>query len=237
MQTNLNKTSKAISTMFTSIAPKYDVMNDIMTGFSHRITRKFALNLLDLKNNERLLDLASGTGDFALLANSLKTENQIIAVDFSKGMLEQAIQKNRLQSKNRSRNSMNFIASDITYLPFLEESIDACSICFGIRNVEDTQLVLKEISRVCKSRLLIIESTIPANPLIRFVISFYFKKIVPLIAKVFSSDAKAYDYYFESVEHFLPPMELIGILKKAKWKKVTYHQLFLGAVTVYLVLK
>ena len=76
--------------MFTSIAPKYDVMNDIMTGFSHRITRKFALNLLKLKNNERLLDLASGTGDFALLANSLKTENEIIAVDLRRKSLHAA---------------------------------------------------------------------------------------------------------------------------------------------------
>ena len=237
MRSNLNKTSKAISTMFTSIAPKYDLMNDIMTGFTHRRTRKFALNLLNLKNKEKLLDLASGTGDFALLVNSLKTDNEIIAVDFSKGMLEQAIQKRRLQSTDNSKNRMNFIASDIAYLPFLDESIDVCSICYGIRNVQDPELVLKEISRITKKQLLIIESTVPSNPLIRVLISLYFKKVVPLIAKVFSSDSKAYDYYFESVEHFLPPMELIRILKKANWKKVVYHQLFLGAVTVYLVFK
>ena len=237
MRSNLNKTSKVISTMFTSIAPKYDLMNDIMTGFTHRRTRKFALNLLDLKNNESLLDLASGTGDFALLVNSLNSDNEIIAVDFSQGMLEQAIQKRRLQSKNKSKNRMNFIASDIAYLPFLDESIDVCSICYGIRNVQDPQQVLKEISRITKKRLLIIESTIPSNPLIRVLISLYFKNVVPLIAKVFASDAKAYNYYFESVEHFLPPMELMQILKNANWKKVVYRQLFLGAVTVYLVFK
>ncbi len=237
MRSNLNKTSKAISTMFTSIAPKYDLMNDIMTGFTHRSTRKFALNLLNIKDKERLLDLASGTGDFALLVNSLKTDNEIIVVDFSKGMLEQAIQKRRLQSNYNSKKSMHFLASDISYLPFLDESIDVCSICYGIRNVQDPQFVLKEISRITKKRLLIIESTIPTNPLIRFIITLYFKKIVPVIAKVFSSDAKAYNYYFESVEHFLPPMELIINLKKANWKKLVYKQLFQGAVTIYLVFK
>jgi demethylmenaquinone methyltransferase/2-methoxy-6-polyprenyl-1,4-benzoquinol methylase len=223
--------------MFSSIAPKYDLMNDIMTGFTHRCTRKFALNLLDLKDYERLIDLASGTGDFALLVNSLMTNNEIIAVDFSKGMLHQAIQKSQLRFKNRSDKGIHFLASDISYLPFLDESIDVCSICYGIRNVQDPLLVLKEIDRITSKRLLIIESTVPANPLIRLILSFYFKKIVPLLAKIFSSDAKAYDYYFESVEHFLPPLELIKLLKKTNWKIVTQQQLFLGAVTVYLASK
>ena len=233
MQSNLNKTSKAISKMFTNIAPKYDLMNDIMTAFTHRRTRKFAYNLLELKASERLVDLASGTGDFAFLINSKGQDNEIIGVDFSEGMLLQANQK-----KTRLNRKLNFLASDISYLPFLDESIDVCSICYGIRNVQDPALVLKEISRVTKHRLLIVESSVPSNRLIRFLLTLYFKKIVPLIAKTFSSDNEAYNYYFKSVENFLPPLELIKLLKKnSNWKKVVYQHLYLGAVTVYLVFK
>jgi demethylmenaquinone methyltransferase/2-methoxy-6-polyprenyl-1,4-benzoquinol methylase len=187
---------------------------------------------LDLKKEESLLDLASGTGDFAFLINSMGQDNEIIGVDFSEGMLLRAKQKKTSLDKN-----INFLASDISYLPFLDESIDVCSICYGIRNVQDLELVLKEISRVTKSRFLIVESRIPTNRVIRFLLSFYFKKIVPLIAKTFSSDNKAYDYYFESVEDFLSPMELIPIFKTAQWKQVIYKKLLLGAVIVYLVSK
>jgi demethylmenaquinone methyltransferase/2-methoxy-6-polyprenyl-1,4-benzoquinol methylase len=207
-------------------------MNDLMTAFTHRRTRKFAYNLLDLKKEENLLDLASGTGDFAFLINSMGQDNEIIGVDFSEGMLIRAIQK-----KTKLDRNLSFLASDISYLPLANESIDVCSICYGIRNVQDPLLVIKEISRVTKSRLLIVESSVPSNRLIRFFLAFYFKKIVPLIAKTFSSDKKAYDYYFESVEDFLSPMELISILKTAHWKQVVYKKLLLGAVTVYLVSK
>jgi demethylmenaquinone methyltransferase/2-methoxy-6-polyprenyl-1,4-benzoquinol methylase len=218
--------------MFTNIAPKYDLMNDLMTAFTHRRTRKLAYNLLDLKKQESLLDLASGTGDFAFLINSKGQDNEIIGVDFSEGMLTQAIQK-----KTKLDRNMSFLASDISYLPFSDETIDACSICYGIRNVQDPSLAVKEISRVTKRRLLIVESSVPSNRLIRFFLAFYFKKIVPLIAKTFSSDSKAYDYYFESVEDFLSPMELMRILKMAQWKQVVYKKLLLGAVAVYLVSK
>ena len=203
-----------------------------MTVFTHRRTRKFAYNFLDLKKEESLLDLASGTGDFAFLINSMGQDNEIIGVDFSEGMLIRAIQK-----KTELDRKLSFLASDISFLPFSNETIDACSICYGIRNVQDPLLVLKEISRVTKHRLLIVESSVPSNRLIRFLLTIYFKKIVPLIAKTFSSDSKAYNYYFSSVEDFLSPMELITILKKAKWKQVVYKQILLGAVTVYLVFK
>ncbi len=236
MRSDLNKTSEVISMMFSSIAPKYDLMNDIMTGFTHKRTRKYALELLNIQKNETLLDLASGTGDFALLAKRSLDNNTIYAIDFSEGMLEQAIHKEKY-SKKDVKESINFITSDITFLPFVNESMDICSICYGIRNVEDPNIILKEIARVTKKKLLIIESTVPTNPLIRYLITFYFKKVVPVIAKVFSSNASAYNYYFKSVEHFLPPLELIKVLKKSKWKTVTYQNLFLGAVTIYLATK
>ena len=218
--------------MFTNIAPKYDLMNDIMTGFTHKRTRKFAFNLLNLTKKENLIDLASGTGDFAFLVSSSLKENEIIAVDFSEGMLDKALQK-----KNELNRKISFIASDISYLPFLDESIDVSSICYGIRNVEDLDQVLHEISRITKSRFLIVESSIPSNRLIRFLITFYFKKIVPLIAKVFSSDAKAYNYYFESVKDFTPPKKFMRKLKSGNWKKLIYKQLFMGSVSIYLVFK
>ncbi len=240
MSHRLDKSAKVISKMFTSLAPRYDLMNDVMTGFTHRKTRKFAIGLLQKKKIKRFLDLASGTGDFTFLASAtLKSDAKIIGCDFSNGMLVIAQQRMLLLKSNGAISIPELINSDISYLPFSNEIFDTCSIIYGLRNVNDPLLVLSEINRVTNSEgnLIIVESKIPQNPIVRMLISFYFKKIVPKIASLFSSNVKAYDYYFKSVEQFNAPIEMYRLLKKARWKRVISYRLLFDTVIIYNAFK
>jgi demethylmenaquinone methyltransferase/2-methoxy-6-polyprenyl-1,4-benzoquinol methylase len=238
MSRGLDKSAKVISNMFTTIAPRYDLMNDVMTGFTHRKTRKFAINLVKKKKIKYFLDLASGTGDFTFLASAaLNSETQIVGCDFSKGMLHHA--KHRLHSKENKnkKRKVALINSDISYLPFSNGLFDTCSIVYGLRNVNDPLWVLTEINRVTTSKgnLIIVESSIPHNWIVRRFLSFYFKKIVPIIASLFSSASEAYDYYFESVEQFKSPEEIFKLLKKARWKRIIKYRLLFDSVIIYNV--
>ena len=240
MTQKLDKSAKVISKMFTALAPRYDLMNDVMTGFTHHRTRKFALELTGIVKGGRVLDLASGTGDFAILLQSImKSDTLIIGCDFSSGML--AIARHRLKTIQNASNMNNlaFTSSDINHLPFSDEIFDVCSIIYGLRNVQDPLSVLHEINRVTKpnGRFFIVESIVPDNPFIRFSLSFYFKKVVPIIASLFASNVQAYDYYFNSVEQFGTPIETLKLLKKTHWKRVTIYRLLFGSVIVYQIFK
>ena len=165
--------------MFTSLAPRYDLMNDVMTGFTHHRTRRYALELIREKNIDRVLDLASGTGDFAfLLHSSMKSKPLIIGCDFSTGMLKIANQRLQTIQNGSEIENLVFLYSDIKHLPFSDGTFDVCSIVYGLRNVQDVLGVLLEINRVTQSKgmVIIVESNMPRNRTIRFLLSFYFPK-------------------------------------------------------------
>ncbi len=240
MTQKLDKSAKVISNMFTSLAPRYDLMNDIMTGFIHRYTRKFALKLTEFSKDGRALDLATGTGDFAFLLHSLHFPNKlVIGCDFSKGMLEVARNRMKIKTKESTDGELFFLNSDINFLPFTDRSFDVCSILYGIRNVANPHQVLKEINRVTKKsgRLIVVESALPSNRIARSFITVYFRKIVPKLALFFSSNVQAYEYYFSSVKQFLPKSKFLKLLKQTNWKKVYYFPLICGSLNVYQVFK
>ena len=240
MSPKLDKSADVISSMFTSLAPRYDLMNDIMSSFTHRRTRKFTLELMKNEKITQALDLACGTGDFAFLLQSfLNPDTLIIGSDFSSGMLEIALHRLKILLSEVEMNNLAFIQSDISYLPFLNKSFDICTIAYGLRNVQEPSRVLQEIHRITRpsGSFLILESILPQNSLIRFLLSFYFKNVVPIVAKLFSSNVKAYDYYFQSVEQFLPPADVLRLLKKTHWKRVVIFRLLFGSVIIYQVFK
>ncbi|MHA1975438.1 MAG: ubiquinone/menaquinone biosynthesis methyltransferase [Candidatus Hodarchaeales archaeon] len=240
MSPKLDKSADVISRMFTSLAPRYDLMNDIMTGFTHRRTRKFTLKLLRKDKIARALDLASGTGDFAFLLQSfLNSDTLIIGSDFSSGMLKTAQYRwKNIQSKLEA-NNLTFFLSDINHLPFKDESFDICTISYGLRNVQEPVQVLQEIHRIThpSGSFLILESILPRNSIIRYLLSFYFRKVVPRVARLFSSHVKAYDYYFQSVKQFLPSATVLKLLRKTHWKRVTIYSLLFGSVIIYQIFK
>jgi demethylmenaquinone methyltransferase/2-methoxy-6-polyprenyl-1,4-benzoquinol methylase len=232
----LDKSPRKIARMFSTLAPHYDLMNDIMTLFIHRTTRNFALKLSGFSSGQYALDLATGTGDFAfLLQKQGGKSSKVIGCDFSNEMI--AIAKQRLRKKEQKfSDKIEFLESNITNLPFNDEEFDVCTISYGIRNVQNPLAVLREIRRVTKiqGRVVIVESSFPRSKFLRFLLTFHFSYIVPLLAQLLSSNATAYSYYFRSVKEFQSGKEFLKILKLAGWKRVWVYHKLMGAVTIYL---
>ncbi len=235
----IDKSPKKISRMFSEVAPKYDLMNDLMSGFLHRITRKFALRLTHFTSEGIGLDLATGTGDFAFLLQSYGGKNSmVIGCDFSSGMLH--IAKKRASKRLKiGSNNISFIESDINHLPFRKDLFNVCTISFGIRNVQNPEIALMEMNEVTKNggRLVVVESSIPSNRLFRILMTSYFKTIVPVFARLFSKNPDSYSYYFDSVQSFLSPKQFIALMRKTGWKRNQKYSLLFGSVMVYFGVK
>lgn len=230
----LDKSPAVISSMFDALAYKYDLMNDLMSVFSHRRTRKFALKLARFNGGKSALDLATGTGDFALLLHSSGgSSSRVTGIDLSERML--AVARVRAQRQDIANGSIDFLQGDISALPFPKDSFDVCTTSYGIRNVQDIYAVLVEVLRVTKpgGTFVIVEATPPVQPVIRFLVNFHFSRIVPLIARLFSSSAPAYDYFVRSVAGFPYPDDFASMMERAGWIKVRFFPKLLGSVTVF----
>lgn len=208
-------------------------MNDVMTFFTHRHTKEIAAQLSGFKVNERALDLATGTGDLALLLRK-KSQGTVIGTDLSEKMLSIAIKKSQTIEKE-----ISFALADINNLPFSDETFDVCMIGFGIRNVHNPLNTMKEVARITKNRgrFVILEATPPTNCYVRFLGLFYFRKLAPLLAKAFLLNSKAYNYLAESISQFPKASDFSKIIKQAGWKRVYYYPLYLGLVTIFLAIK
>lgn len=229
-----NKNPESVSDMFDHIAQRYDLMNDFMSFYTHKKTRKFALTLVRSKRPIRILDLATGTGDFAFLhARSKKLPyKEIIGLDFSRGMLR--VGKIR-RKKFGLEKKIKFMQGDIMNLPFKDNEFDLVTIGYGIRNVVDIPYAVKEIYRVIKpgGSFLVVEATPPLNKIWHYLVTFYFERVVTRLSKIFSSDPGGYGYFMESVNAFYNALEFTEKLKDAGFKKTRWYPQVLGSVTVF----
>lgn len=236
-QAKLDKSTFTISQMFNKVSTHYDFMNDLMTGFSHRLTRKKALQLVSFRSNQRVLDLATGTGDFACLVQELLKETEVvIGVDISRRMLSIAKEKVR---NRKFKNLITYNLSDINHLPFRSNIFDLCTIGYGIRNVSNPSSVLKEIRRVTQKSgyLVIVEATSSSHSLIRFLSNFYFRKIIPTLARLLFLNTNAYSYLAKSIVVFPSAQKFTKMITNAGWRKVKYFQMYLGTVTIFIAKK
>jgi demethylmenaquinone methyltransferase/2-methoxy-6-polyprenyl-1,4-benzoquinol methylase len=229
-----NKNPEKIAKMFNNIAPRYDLMNDVMSLFTHKNTRKFGLTLVKSKRKIKILDLATGTGDFAFLhaKNSKIPFSEIIGLDFSSGML--TIGKRRSRKLGLSKY-IKFIEGDIMKMPFKNDQFDLLTIGYGIRNVVDIPAGLKEIYRVTKpgGSFIVVEATPPLNKVWRFLIKFYFEKLVTQASKFLSSAPVGYDYFIRSVSAFYNAIEFSQKLREAGFKNVRWFPQVMGSVTIF----
>ncbi len=235
--TKLDKSIPTIIAMFSQISKNYDFMNNLMTGFSHKRTRKKALQLVPVLSDQIVLDLATGTGDFVFQTlNMLKEINMIIGIDITEKMLSIAKDRSR---KEKFKNLASFSLADITYLPFHTEAFNLCTIGYGIRNIQNPMSVLKEIWRVTKEsgHLIIVEATPPNNSIVKFLLDFYFRKIIPIITKLLFLETNAYRYLAESIAQFPSTQRIVKIMKNAGWKKVIHFSMYYGAVTIFFAKK
>jgi demethylmenaquinone methyltransferase/2-methoxy-6-polyprenyl-1,4-benzoquinol methylase len=203
--------------MFDRIAPVYDVMNRVMTAGLDRRWRRITLDAT-VQRGDRVLDACCGTGDLAIGAR--KRGAQVTGLDFSDAMLERG---------RRKDPQIEWVQGDALALPFADGSFDAATVGFGVRNVDDLELGLRELRRVLHDggRLGILEITTPRGMLAPFY-RVWFDRVVPLLGKVLPGGA-AYSYLPASVRRFPPPDELQALLERCGFAGVRYR-LFAGGI-------
>jgi demethylmenaquinone methyltransferase / 2-methoxy-6-polyprenyl-1,4-benzoquinol methylase len=217
--------------MFNRIAPRYDLLNHILSANVDKHWRKVCINLLRPHHPERILDVASGTGDLAIAAASLQP-TEIVATDLSEGMLEIAEQKIRASGLE---NLIHTSLADGENLPFAENTFDAVTIGFGIRNFGDVQKGIIEFYRVLRSGgiLLILEFSLPPNRLLRTIYLAYFRNILPLVGRLISRDKTAYAYLNRSVEAFPEQETMLKLLESAGFTNCRVKPLSFGISSIY----
>ncbi len=220
--------------MFTSIAPRYDLLNGVMSLGLHGLWRRHAVRLSRLRPGDRALDIATGTGDFALaLARQVGPAGEVIGTDFSEGMLELAEQKARRAGLD---GVVRFRWADALDLPFEAGEFDAVTVGFAGRNVTDLHRFFAEMRRVVRrgGRVVHLEISRPTLPLFRLLFEAYFYYLVPRIGAALARSRSAYTYLPNSLTPFPDPDELAGIMRQAGLVSVRYYPLALGTVTIHV---
>lgn len=220
---DLNKSPSAVSAMFDEVAKNYDRTNDLLSFYQSRLWRRAVRKAVDPRPGKRILDVAAGTGTSskALLVSG----GEVVAADFSKGMIEQG---------KKQHPEISFVLADAMKLPFQAAEFDVVTISFGLRNVEKYQTALSEFHRVLKpgGKLVVCEFSRVRGP-IGLLYKFYLRLILPIFAKAFSSNPEAYTYLSESIEAWPDQKELEQNVRAAGFKNVSYKNLSLGVVALH----
>jgi len=227
---DLNK-KQQVTKMFDTISNEYDGLNRVISFGIDVKWRKKVVNIVTKHQPSNILDIATGTGDLAI--NLAKTNaSEIVGLDISEGMLEvgrKKIAQKKLDSK------IKMMVGDSENLPFDDNTFDAITVAFGIRNFESLEKGLAEIYRVLKPNgmFVILETSVPTNPLYKAGYSFYTKYILPTIGKVFSKDQSAYSYLCESASKFPYGETLNNILRQIGFNSVEDLPQTFGVATIY----
>ncbi len=214
--------------MFDLVAPAYDRTNSLLSLGFDKHWREQMVAAVDPRPGQRVLDVACGTG-VSTVALAAVTEAEVVGADFSPGMIAEA------QKLRGDTERVSFVEADATDLPFPKNSFDAVTISYGLRNVVDTEKALAEFMRVTKpgGRLVICEFSTPPNALFRKGYRFYNNAVLPLVAKVVSSNADAYNYLNESIRDWPDQRELGEKLRAAGYINVAYRNLAGGIVALH----
>jgi demethylmenaquinone methyltransferase/2-methoxy-6-polyprenyl-1,4-benzoquinol methylase len=232
MMLAVDKSPTRIAGMFDAIAPRYDLLNHVLSAGLDRRWRVRAIDALSLPDGARLLDLCTGTGDLAITAVARLPRATVIGVDFAAAMLRRAAFKLGAQALT---SSVRLVRGDATRIPLADSACDGATVGFGIRNVADPHLALAEMARVLRpgGRLAILEFGAPRIPGIRALYSAYFRYVLPLVGRTISKHRSAYSYLPASVGTFPPPAEFARIIAAAGFAQVRAVPLSLGIVYLY----
>ncbi len=224
-----------VTEMFDNISKNYDFMNRIMTFGIDVKWRKKVVKIVKKTNPKKILDIATGTGDFAIMLAEIKPD-KIVGLDISKGMLE--VGKQKIEEKGL-QNLIEMVLGDSENLPFDDNSFDAITVGFGVRNFENLDKGLLEINRVLKPGgiFVVLETSQPDKFPFKQGFKFHSKYIIPLLGKLFSKDQSAYKYLPESAEAFPYGEAFNNILKKNKFISVNNIPLMFGAASIYTAYK
>jgi len=221
-----------VAQMFDNIAFRYDFLNSLLSLGIHKGWRKKCVRLLEPHRPQVILDVATGTADFALECVKLNPE-KIIGVDISEGMM--AFGRKKIKQK-QLENLITLEYGDAETLNFPDNHFDAIVVGFGVRNFENLEKGLQNLYRILKpgGRLVVLEFSNPRNKLIKWLYNFYFNKVTPFIGRMFSKDIRAYTYLPESVKAFPDNENFTAILKTLKYKNTSFKSLSFGIAAIYV---
>lgn len=224
-----------VAEMFDNISPRYDFLNHFLSLGIDILWRKKAIRMLKPHAPKEIIDVATGTGDFALEALALKP-NRIVGVDISAGMLEMGKQK---MKKKGVDHIIDMQMGDSEKLLFEDNTFDAGIVAFGVRNFENLEKGLSDMRRVLKpgGKIVVIEFSKPRSFPMKQLYQFYFKSILPVIGKLISKDQSAYTYLPESVDVFPDGQQFLDILTQVGFNDVSCTPLTFGISSIYMAEK
>jgi demethylmenaquinone methyltransferase/2-methoxy-6-polyprenyl-1,4-benzoquinol methylase len=227
-----DKSPDRIAGMFDAIAPRYDLLNHLLSAGIDRRWRAAAIRSLRLTGIESLLDICTGTADVALAARHSRGAARVVGIDFSSAMLVLGLQKVNAAGE---ASRIALLRGDAMRLPAADCSVDAVTVAFGIRNVQQPAVACAEMARVLRpgGRLAILEFGVPRIPGIRPLYLWYFTHILPLVGRAISGHNAAYSYLPVSVGTFAPPFEFVETLRCVGFTDIRADPLTLGIVYLY----
>tara|TARA_B100000963_G_scaffold359609_1_gene387411 strand:+ start:3664 stop:4368 length:705 start_codon:yes stop_codon:yes gene_type:complete len=229
MQQYLQNKKGLVQNVFNQVYDQYDLMNDFMSLGIHRIWKKNLLNMMNPSKNQKLIDVACGTGDIGkLFLSHTNKGSQITCIDPNKGMIKKAKQK-----LGKYKN-LKWIIASAEKLPVAKNKFDFYTISFGLRNTKNLNKALSEAYRVLKpgGRYLCLEFSKIQSPSLDFVYKSY-SKLIPTIGKYVVGEKKPYEYLIKSIENFIDQDELIDLMEKNGFKKCKYRNLSGGIVSIH----
>jgi demethylmenaquinone methyltransferase/2-methoxy-6-polyprenyl-1,4-benzoquinol methylase len=222
--------AKKVAGVFTSVASKYDIMNDLMSVGLHRIWKRFAVGLANVHEGQRVLDIAGGSGDISrLFLDKVGSRGQVVLTDINNAMLR--VGRDRLLDEGKATPTAQ---CDAEHLPFPDNYFDCVSIAFGLRNVTHKDAALREMHRVLKpgGRVIVLEFSKVAKPLEKMY-DLYSFKLLPKMGEIIANDADSYRYLAESIRMHPGQEELKKMMEEAGLERVEYFNMTGGVVAVH----
>jgi demethylmenaquinone methyltransferase / 2-methoxy-6-polyprenyl-1,4-benzoquinol methylase len=233
--TSLDKSGERVRDMFAQIAPKYDLLNHLLSLNIDKRWRAKTLRFLALEPNKPVLDVCTGTGDLAIsMSKELGPETEVVGSDFCAPMLEIARTK---QTRQLPSSKLQFIEADTQSLPFPDDYFQCVSVAFGLRNVADTATGLREMIRVTQEggKVAVLEFSKPTLIGLKQLYNAYFLYVLPRVGQAMArNDRSAYEYLPQSVQQFPSGQALADIMREAGLRDIQLKPMTLGVVTLYV---
>ncbi len=229
-----NDKARRVRGVFDSVASKYDIMNDLMSGGLHRAWKAYTVMVANLKEGDQVLDIAGGTGDLSLaFAKKVGTTGRVVHTDINEAMLR--VGRDRLNDKGIL---LPTVVCDAEKLPFPDQHFNLVSVAFGLRNMTHKDAALKEMCRVLKpgGKLLVLEFSKVAKPLEK-AYDWYSFNILPRIGSLVAGDADSYRYLAESIRMHPGQQEVKALMQQAGFGHVDYHNMTAGVVALHVGIK
>jgi demethylmenaquinone methyltransferase / 2-methoxy-6-polyprenyl-1,4-benzoquinol methylase len=224
-ETALSRDPEVVREMYDRVARRYDLANHLLSFGRDFFWRRRATEIVARWNPACVLDVATGSGDLALALQHKISHAQIVGLDFSSAMLTLA----------RGKGVRHLIAADAAQLPLAEQSFDAVTVAFGLRNVRDWAVALRQMRRVLTSagHLLVLDFSLPTNPILHFLYRLYLRRILPFASAIITREKEAYQYLGASIENFPSGRAMCDLIEASGFQNATAEPLTGGIVTIY----